>query len=233
MFFDVIVTVSCYNLTFIWDSGAQVAESERRAPCMAEQTVKDLKKELYLLMHKMQEMLDLAEDGFTKNKLSTLAEADELAKEIHAKEDSLIAALAERAAIDNEARSLLAIPSLIANTTSSINRIVEGCRTRAKDGLLFSDKAVSEAKKLFGTSKNALKHAGEATVTGAKASIDTALLESAALMRMSNEFATAHEERLVAGICKVSCSSTYLRMLYAFEDIGAHMKDAVKRLSTK
>lgn len=200
---------------------------------MMEQTVKESKKELYLMIHKMQEMLDLAEDGFTKHKLSTLAEADELAKEIHAKEDSLIAALAKIAATDNEARALLAIPSLVAHTTSSINRIVEGCRTRAKDGLLFSDKAVSEAKKLFSTSKNALKHAGESMVTGAKATIDTSLAESAALMRMANEFATAHEERLVAGVCKVSCSSTYLRMLYAFEDIGAHMKDAVKRISVK
>jgi Na+/phosphate symporter len=200
---------------------------------MVEQTVKEIKKELYLLMHKMLEMLDLAEDGFTKHKLSTLTEADELAKEIHAKEDSLIAALAEIAATDNEARALLAIPSLIANTTISISRITEGCRTRTKDGLLFSDKAISEAKKLFSTAKNILKHAGESTVTAAKASIDTTLMESDALMRMANEFATAHEERLVAGICKVSCSSTYLRMLYAFEDIGAHMKDVVQRLSVK
>lgn len=198
---------------------------------MPEQTVKDIKKELYLLMHKMLEILDLAEDGFMKSKLSSLAEADELAKDIHAKEVQLIAALAALAATDNEARSLLTIPSLLANTTSSLNRIIENCRTRIKEGLLFSDKAMSEVKRLFGTAKSALKHSGESTITGTQALIDTALQESAALMSMANEFATAHEERLVSGECRIASCSTYVSMLYAFEDAGAHMKDAVKRLA--
>ena len=64
---------------------------------MPEQTVKDLKKDIYLIMHKAQEMLELTEDGFTKNKLSSLDQADELAKEIHTKEDVLTATLAKMA----------------------------------------------------------------------------------------------------------------------------------------
>jgi hypothetical protein len=51
--------------------------------------------------------------------------------------------------------------------------------------------------------------------------------------RMANDFATAHEERLVTGECSPKSSSTYLCILYAFDDMGAYLKESVKRLSGK
>ncbi len=200
---------------------------------MTEQTVKDLKKDIYLIMHKAQEMLELTEDGFTKNKLSALDEADEISKEIHTKEDVLTAALAKMAKANSEARSLLTVPSHIEKIATSIKRITENSRNRIKDGMLFSDKAIHETGKLFTKTKEVLKKAGEAAVTGSKATVDTALAESDAVERMANEFATSHEERLVTGECSPKSSSTYLCILYAFEDMGAHIKDATKRLAGK
>jgi hypothetical protein len=37
----------------------------------------------------------------------------------------------------------------------------------------------------------------------------------------------------VTGECSPKSSSTYLCILYAFEDMGAHIKDATKRLAGK
>ncbi len=200
---------------------------------MTDQTVKDLKKDIYLVMHKAQVMLELTEDGFMKNKLSSLDEADELAGEIHTKEDLLTATLAKMSSADSEARALLTVPSHVEKIATSIKRITENSRSRIKEGLLFSDKAILETGKLFAKAKDVLKKAGEASVTGAAATVDGALAESDAIERMANEFATAHEERLVTGECSPKSSSTYLCILYAFEDMGAHIKDAVKRLSGK
>ncbi|HSQ78575.1 MAG TPA: hypothetical protein VLN91_06750 [Nitrospirota bacterium] len=200
---------------------------------MPELTVKDLKKDIYLIMHKAQEMLELTEDGFTKNKLSALDEADEISKEIHTKEDVLTAALAKMASANSEARALLTVPSHIEKIATSIKRITENTRSRIKEGMLFSDKAILETGKLFTKTKDVLKKAGEAAVTGAKATVDSALEESDAVERMANEFATSHEERLVTGECSPKSSSTYLCILYAFEDMGAHIKDATKRLAGK
>lgn len=198
---------------------------------MAEQTVKDLKKDIYLIMHKAQEMLELTEDGFTKNKLSALDQAEEVAKEIHTKEDALTATLAKMSAASSEARTLLTVPSHVEKIATSIKRITESSRARIKEGMLFSDKAIFETGKLFAKTKELLKKAGEAAVTGAKATVESTLADSDAIERMANEFATAHEERLVAGECSPKASSTYLCILYAFEDMGGHVKDATKRLS--
>jgi Na+/phosphate symporter len=200
---------------------------------MAEQTVKDLKKEIYLVMHKAQVMLELTEDGFMKNKLSSLNEADALANEIHAKEDTLTATLAKMAASNDEARLILTVPSHIEKIATSIKRISENSRERIKEGLLFSDKAINETGKLFARTKETMKKASEATVTGAPATLETVLAESDALERMANDFATAHEERLVTGECSPKSSSTYLCILYAFEDMGAHIKDTIKKISGK
>jgi Na+/phosphate symporter len=200
---------------------------------MADQTVKDLKKEIYLVIHKAQEMLELTEDGFMKNKLSSLDEADDLANEIHTKEDALTTTLAKMAAANNEARSILSVPAHVEKIATSIKRINENSRSRIKEGLLFSDRAILETGKLFVRSKDILKKASEAAVTGSPTTFSTVLAESDALERMANDFATAHEERLVTGECSPKSSSTYLCILYAFEDMGAHIKNTIKKLSEK
>ena len=200
---------------------------------MSEQTIKDLKKEIYLLIHKAQEMLELTEDGFMKNKLASLDQADELAKEIHSREDTLTATLAKMASTNNDARSLLTVPSHIEKTATSIKRITENSRARIKEGMLFSDKAINETGKIFTKTKDVLKKTGEAAVTGSQSVIETARAEADAVERMANDFATAHEDRLVTGECSPKSSSVYLCILYAFEDMGGHIKNAIQRLSSK
>ncbi len=198
---------------------------------MAEQSVKDIKKEIYLIMHKAQEMLELTEDGFMKNKVAPLDQAEDLAKEIHMKEDALTATLAKMASVNGEARTILGVPAHVEKIASSIKRINENSRSRIKEGLLFSDKAIHETGKLFTKSKEILKKSGEAAVTGAPATLKAVLAESDALERMANDFATTHEERLVTGECSPKSSSTYLCILYAFEDMGAHIKNALNKLA--
>jgi Na+/phosphate symporter len=200
---------------------------------MSEPTVKDVKKDIYLAMHKAQSMLELTEDGFMKSKASSLDRADELAVEIQAKEDNLTTLLARMASSNNEARSILTVPSHIEKIATSIKRIGDNSRSRIKEGLLFSDKAILETGKLFTKSKDILKKAGEAAVTGSQATLQAVLAESDTLERMANDFATAHEERLVTGECSPKSSSTYLCILYAFEDMGAHIKNTIVKLSGK
>ena len=200
---------------------------------MADQTLKDVKKELYLVMHKAQSMLELTEDGFMKNKASSLDQADELANEIHAKEDNLTSLLAKMSSSDPEARAILSVPAHIEKIAVAVKRINESSRSRIKEGLLFSDKAIAETGKLFAKSKDILKKSGEAAVTGSASTFDGIITESDLLEHMANDFATSHEERLVSGECSPKASSNYLCILYAFEDIGYHIKDVVKKLSGK
>ena len=196
---------------------------------MPEQTVKDLKKELYLMMHKAQEMLELAEDAFAKNKVSALDQAAELAGG-----NPPEGRCPHRGALENggqKRRSQAARGSSGAHRkiATSIERIVDGVRLKIKEGLLFSDKAILETGTMIVKAKDVLKKAGETMVTGTAAAVDAIRNESDAIINMADSFATTHEERLVSGECSPKSSSTYLCILYAFEDLASHTKDAVKK----
>lgn len=198
---------------------------------MPEQTVKDIKKDIYLMLHKSQEMLDLTADAFAKNKASELDEAMEISKEIHTKEDGLTTALAKMASSNSEARAILSVPAHLEKIATSVERIIDHTRHRIKEGLLFSDKAVQEANKLFTAAKDVLKKAGEAVVAGGAARADAIVKESDKIVTMTNDFSTAHENRLVTGEASPRSSSTYLCILYAFEDLAWHIREAVKKLA--
>ena len=200
---------------------------------MPDQSMKDIKKEIYLLIHKAEQMLELTEDAFMKNKAASLDQAASFAREIKDKEDALTEKLAKAAPGSGEARVILSVPMHIEKIAISIERIAENVRVKIKEGLLFSDKAIQETGIMMKKGKEVLKKAGEAVVTGSAAGMESVKTESDAMVQMANTFSTAHEDRLVTGECSPKSSSNYLCILYAFEDIAAHTKDVLKKMSPK
>ena len=198
---------------------------------MPGEALKEIKKELYLMLHKSREMLELTEDAFAKNKVSPLDQAEELAREIHDKEDVLTEKLAKLASSTPEARAIISVPAHIEKIASTIKRIQDNTRTRIKEGMLFSDKAIQETSTMFAKTKDVLKKAGEVAVTGAKKGVEEITAESDAIERMVNEFTTAHENRIITGEASPKSSTVFLCILYAFEDMAAHIKNAVRKIS--
>ncbi len=200
---------------------------------MSDQALKDIKKDIYLMIHKAGEMLELTEDAFTKSRLSALDEAKEIAREIKAKEDVLTEKLAKAATTNSEARAILSVPVHIEKIAVSVERIMDNIRLKIQEGILFSDKAIQESGRMIARGKEVLKKAGEALVTGSTTAAETVKTESDAMIKMATDYATAHEERLVTGECSPKASSTYLCMLYAFEDLAAHTRDVLRKTTGK
>lgn len=200
---------------------------------MSDQAIKDLKKDIYLMLHKSLEMLELAEDAFVKNKISALDQAEELAKEIQVKEDHLTEALSRISSSNTDARVILGVPAHIEKVAYNLRRLTDGIRTKISDALLFSDKAIQEAGSLFTKSKDILKKAGDASVTSGASVSEAVIREADEVVRLADTFATSHEDRLVTGECSPKASSTYLCILYSFEDVVSHAKEVVKKLTGK
>lgn len=198
---------------------------------MSGEAVKEVKKELYLMLTKSREMLELAEDAFAKNKISALDQADELSREIHSKEDALTERLAKLAPAHPEARSIVSVPAHVEKIAQIIKRVVDNIRTRIKDGMLFSDKAIHETESMFTKTKDVLKRTGEVIITGGKKGVEEVIAESDAIERMASEFTTAHENRIITGEASPKSSTVYLCILYAFEDMAGHIKDTVRKIS--
>lgn len=200
---------------------------------MSDQKLKDLKKDIYLMLHKLLEMLELSEDAFVKNKLASLDQADDIAREIQTKEDSLTEELSKLAATDAAARSILGIPAHIEKIAYNFRRLNDGIRTKIKDALLFSDKALQETSTLFAKSKDILKKTGDAAVTSSTSLVDAVSAKADEVVQLADRFATLHEDRLVTGECSPKTSTTYLCILYSFEDAASLTKEVVKKLASK
>jgi len=196
---------------------------------MSEQALKDIKKDAYLMMHKVEQMLELTEDAFMKNHVQSLDQAHELSAEVKTKEDALTEKLASLATSDPQARLLLPVPMYIEKIALNIERMMESIRTKIKEGLLFSDRAILETGKMLSQGKDILKKTSELMVTGSTASAEAVRKETDAMVAMATQFASAHEDRLIAGQCSPKSSSIYLCMVYSFEDIASLVKDAVDR----
>ncbi len=198
---------------------------------MPGEAIKDIKKDLYLMLTKSREMLELAEDAFAKNKISVLDQADELSREIHSKEDALTERLAKLAPQNPEARSIVSVPAHIEKIATVIKRVVDNIRTRIKDGMLFSDKAIHETESMFSKTKDVLKKTGEFVVTGGNKGAKEIIAESDAIEKLTSEYTTAHENRIITGEASPKSSTVYLCILYAFEDMAGHIKDIVGKIS--
>jgi len=200
---------------------------------MSDQVLKDVKKDIYLMIHKADAMLQFTEDALTNSRLSALDEAREIAREMKVKKDLLSEKLAKAASVDKDALAILTVPVLIEKVGASIERVMDNLRVKIQEGILFSDKAILESGRMIAKSREVLKKAGEALVTGSAAAAETVRKESDAMIKMAADFATAHEERLVAGECSPKSSSTYLSMLYAFGDLAARTRDVLAKITGK
>lgn len=200
---------------------------------MPEQAIKEIKKDIYLMLHKCVEMLNLSADAFVKNTPSKLAEAIEISKEIHAKEDALTAALAKMGSSHAEARTILAVPAYIEKIAVSIESIIDHTRQKAKEDILFNDKAIQDAKLLFTATQDVLKKTADITVKSSTTAADGIMRESDKIVRMSLDFATAHENRLISGEASPKSSSVFLFILYTIEDLVWFAKEIVRKMTGK
>lgn len=196
---------------------------------MSGESLKEVKKELYLMLQKTREMLEFTEEAFSTNKLSPLDNAEELAHEIHAKEDAMTESLAKMASGNAAVRALVSSPAQIEKAATCIKRIVDSTRTRIKDGLLFSDKAIQETSVLFGKAKDALKRSGEVIVTGTAKAGDEVIAQLDEIERIASDFTTAHENRIISGEASPKSSTIFLCILYAFDEMAGYVKSVVKR----
>lgn len=199
---------------------------------MSGESVKEIKKELYLMLTKSREMLELVEDAFSKNKVTALDQADELSREIHSKEDVLTERLAKLASENPEARAIISVPAHVEKIATTIKRILDNTRTRIRDGMLFSDKAIHETAVMFSKAKDVLRKAGEVVITGGKKPAEEVVAESDDIEHLTNDYTTAHENRIITGEASPKSSTVYLCILYAFEDMASHVKDTVKKMSS-
>lgn len=125
----------------------------------------------------------------------------------------------------------VSVPSHLGRMGDGLSSIAASLKTKIRDNILFSDRAMSEVDVMFGRIRDILVNARD-MVLAPNVLVGRHMEESElAFEKMADEYATRHEERLIEGLCAPQASKLYIQMIDAFKSIAWHAKEIAKDLS--
>jgi Na+/phosphate symporter len=125
-------------------------------------------------------------------------------------------------------QSILSHLNLIAET---LEDLTEPLRKQIKEGVLFSDKAVSQTNFLFDRQTQILRSLADTIRTGNEFLKKHVIEESQKLSQACIEFASDHEARLVEGLCLPHAAPIFLGILDRMRTIAKHELEIIHLLS--
>jgi Na+/phosphate symporter len=134
---------------------------------------------------------------------------------------------AERAA-GLRAQSVLTRLQLIADKLGGLSAPLE---KKIKDGVLFSDKAVSQSNQLFDHQAGLLRSLLDILKTENDMLKRFVLDEGRKMIENCNHFATEHEDRLIEGLCLPQAAPIFLAILDNMRAAARHEMDIMQILA--
>ncbi len=191
----------------------------------------ELAQNMESLTEQIQEVLSLIFKGFYKGQLKFIEEAKQKTKEI----DTLLGKVQKFVTTDpslktEEIASAASILSNYQKIVFDLEKLSQQTETKNKEGILFTEKAVTELEELFRGIRNLFLHLNDIVLTRNAVLVDYVLKEKKRYKQLARQFAVEHEERLIKGICLARSSSIYLYMMDALEDILWHLQAIIDEL---
>jgi len=115
----------------------------------------------------------------------------------------------------------------------SIWGLVEPIQKKIKDGVLFSDKAVSQSNYLFDLHSGMLRSILDILKTDNDFLKKYMVQEGRNLIQSCNDFATEHEARMIEGICLPQAAPIYINILDRMREISRQEVDIAGLLAKK
>jgi hypothetical protein len=187
--------------------------------------LKELISEMHDLFPMMLEGMDLLQKGLIYNNLKVIDEAAGVMGLAREKAEPLTEKLIKEGGTEPLAALYTSVPGHIRRLQGSIERISSALREKVKEGLLFSDRALSELNFLFEKTQDIMANTRDMLLARNTLIADYIKESEASLARSANDFSTRHEERLIEGVCLPRASSVYLELLDAFKGIAWHSKE--------
>ncbi len=176
-------------------------------------------------------------DAFVRLDPAPLDEAARLARLLHRQEQAPIHRMvqaadgssAPAAGLDEE---VIFVPMHLERVADNIELLGASVGRMIRDGILFTDRATGEIRRLFATVLELLEGLRDALRTGNRTLVRYIRDAGHAAEAQANEFALFHEQRLIEGVCEPKASSVYLAMLDQLRGIEWHARQVAEKLGT-
>uniref|UniRef100_A0A7V4G6C6 PhoU domain-containing protein n=1 Tax=Desulfobacca acetoxidans TaxID=60893 RepID=A0A7V4G6C6_9BACT len=192
---------------------------------MAEEAV--IRERFAPIFQKLGALVGAARDAFNRHSAASLEELKklhgELAADLKNSLDAVDQILAK--APDIQRASLVRWQSILIHLqvlTETLAGLAAPIGRKAKEGILFSDKAVAQANHLFDQAAGILRSLLDTIKTDNDFLKRYVIEESQKLVHNCNEFATEHEARLIEGLCLPQAAPLFLALLDGMRTLGQY-----------
>jgi len=182
------------------------------------------------LFHDTLEMLALAWQSFRAGHSAALDTAEALGESIRKRENELTEGLL---AARPGGEDLPFIPGHLERIGDATGGMVRCLRGMHAEGVVFTDGGVREVDVLFERAVELTQCACDLTLTGNRVLARHIEIESMRFQDLASDFARAHEERLIQGICLPSASSAYLAILDHLREVVRHARRIGSRVAPR
>jgi Na+/phosphate symporter len=172
------------------------------------------------------EMLALTRASFRRHDRRGLDTAAALGRSIHKREKELTELLLATPA---GAEDLRFIPGHVERIGDAIEGLIRCLVIMEAEGTVFTERGVREVHELFDRAQELLECCRDLAATGNRILAQHVEIESMRFQQVASDFARAHEERLIEGVCMPRASSAYLAILDYLREIVRHTRQAAAR----
>lgn len=198
-------------------------------------TPESVQEEIQQMCEQTAQMLKLTWEGFRRQDVRSLQPAEKLGREIHQREKVLTEWVVKDAAGGagfGKEPELAFVPMHLERIGDNIELLVGAIHAMIKEGIPFSDRAMREVNSLFEKAIDLTECVRDTIATKNRVLIEHILQEGEQFERMANEYATAHQQRLIEGLCLSRASSVFLAVLDYLRGIAWHIRQIAPKLST-
>jgi hypothetical protein len=116
---------------------------------------------------------------------------------------------------------------------TSVADLLSVVRNMLEDAVPFTERAMREINSLFDKGVELLECARDALVTENRVLVRHILASSAQYAQLANDYAMAHQQRLVEGVCLPQASTAYLDMLEHLKGVGRQTRRIAEELALR
>lgn len=193
----------------------------------AQPAAKGLTVDFESIFENLVAMIGAARDGFNRHSRSSMEDLTtrqaEVLKEIETARGALETEMARRA--ESERSEILRQQGILVHLgliAQNLGGLAEPVGKKIKDGVLFSDKAVTQTNYLFNQETGILRSLLDIIKTGNEFLKKYTAEEGRNLIQSCNNFATEHEARLIEGLCLPQAAPLFLVILDHMRMMGRH-----------
>ncbi len=179
-----------------------------------------------------EECISLLQTAFIYNIASTLPECRTKTESIKGDEIILTKTISGISRDNPTFNKYVPIPGHLANIALNLEKLSELIANKISNKILYSDKAVNEVMFLLQRLAEIIRPTSD-MILARNRFLSKYVEESASeIVKMADEYATFHEDRLIRGECLPVASSQFIGILNAIKSIAWHAKEVTMKVLT-